>query len=74
MNASTILTLPPEVLATIPSGAAPAGITALSDNSARRGYILVTVNAILAVIMTIFFTIRMYTSLIIRRRITWSDC
>ncbi|KAF7945784.1 uncharacterized protein EAE97_004822 [Botrytis byssoidea] len=73
MNASTILNLPPEVLATIPSGVAPAGITALSDHPARRGYILITVNAILAVIMTICFTIRMYTSLVIRRRITWSD-
>ncbi|KAF7924477.1 hypothetical protein EAE99_006425 [Botrytis elliptica] len=73
MNASTILNLPPEALATIPIGAAPAGITALSDHPARRGYILITVNAILAVIMTICFTIRMYTSMVIRRRITWSD-
>lgn len=74
MNASTILSLPPEALATIPIEAPPAGTTALSDDPARRGYILITVNAILTIIMTTCFAIRVYTSLVIRRRLTWSDC
>ncbi|KAK8905131.1 hypothetical protein QC760_006327 [Botrytis cinerea] len=74
MNASTVLSLPPEALATIPTEAAPAGITALSDNPEGRGYVLIAVNAILTIVMTICFAIRMYTSLVIRRRLTWSDC
>ncbi|KAF7854441.1 uncharacterized protein EAF02_011616 [Botrytis sinoallii] len=70
---SEILSLPPEVLATIPAGTPPAGVQALSPNPARRGWLLITVSSILFFMATTCFIIRVYTRTAIQRKVARSD-
>ncbi|TEY62372.1 hypothetical protein BOTCAL_0163g00150 [Botryotinia calthae] len=73
MNASVILSLPPETLATIPAGNPPAGVQALSQNPVNRGWILITVSSILFFMATICFIIRVYARIKIQRKVPRSD-
>ncbi|KAF7952205.1 uncharacterized protein EAE97_001702 [Botrytis byssoidea] len=63
---SLVSSLPPEVLAKIPAIAAPLGVTSNLVNPTSRG-------SVLAGIMIICYTIRVYTRLAIQRKVTWCD-
>ncbi|KAF7947621.1 hypothetical protein EAE96_008703 [Botrytis aclada] len=54
-DGSEIFALSPEVLANTPALEPPPGVTALSDNPASRGYILIVVNTIMTFAMTALY-------------------
>ncbi|TGO23839.1 hypothetical protein BPAE_0120g00180 [Botrytis paeoniae] len=60
-DGSEIFALPPEVLANTPALEPPPGVTALSDNPASRGYILIVVNTIMTFAMTLFAVVLFIT-------------
>ncbi|KAF5872910.1 putative integral membrane protein [Botrytis fragariae] len=63
-----VSSLPPEVLAKIPAIAAPLGVTSNLVNPTSRGWILAIVSSILAGLMIICYSIRVYTRLAIQRK------
>lgn len=72
-NPKFILSLPQNVLESLPGGTPPPGMQALSPNPATLRPQTIAVGSVFLVIATIFFAIRVYVKAVLIRRIGLDD-
>ena len=66
--------IPPSVLNTLPALQPPAGVQPNFVNPENRGYIQTTVASVLFGLMVCLFANRIYTKLVVVRKLSWDDC
>ena len=65
--------LPPSILDTLPALSPPVGVESNFVNPEDRSYILVSVTTVLFCLMVCLFANRVYTKLLIIRKLGWDD-
>ena len=74
MTLGNLSDIPPSVLDTLPALQPPAGVQSNFVNPEDRGHVCTAITSVLFAFMLCLYANRVYTKLVIIRKVSWDDC